>query len=73
MARVRRPIREIERNLLHDMYRSNGELWDVTLKDLRRDGRFQQLPENVQELDAGQRNTARRVRDFIARKQRGQV
>lgn len=74
MARPRRPIQEIERNLLYDMYRRNGGLWDVVLNDVRRDGRFQQLPENVRELyqDAGQRNAARRrVRNFIGRQQRG--
>jgi hypothetical protein len=74
MARVRRPIQEIERNLLYDMYRRNGGLWDVVLNDVRREVRFQHLPENVRELfqDAGQRNAARRrVRNFIGTEQRG--
>ena len=73
MARARRPIRELEGDILHDMYRRNGGMWDVILNDVRRDGRFQQLPQNVQEVytDGGQRTFARRrVRNFIAREQR---
>ena len=74
MPRFRRRFQAVERNLLYDMYRRNGALWDVILNDVRRDDRFQQLPENAQELyeDAGQRNVARRrVRNFIGREQRG--
>ncbi len=70
--RVRRNFQEVERNLLHNMYRQNGALWDVILNDMRRDERFPQLPENVRELyeDGGQRNAARRrIRNFIAREQ----
>jgi hypothetical protein len=47
MARPRRPIHEIERNLLHDMYRRHGALWDIVLNDVRRGPRFQQLAENM--------------------------
>jgi hypothetical protein len=73
MTCTRRPIHEIERNFLHNMYGRNGELWDVVLNNVRRE---QQLPENVRELyeDAARRNTVRRrVREFIVREQRGYV
>ena len=48
--RQREIIREVERNLLHDMYRRNGALWDVIVNDVRRYERFRQLPYNVQVL-----------------------
>ncbi len=66
-------MREVERNLLHEMYRRNGALWDVVINDVRRDERFQQLPNNVQGLygDVERRNAVRRrVREFIGREQR---
>ena len=66
-------MREVERNLLHDMYRRNGALWDVVVNDVRRDERFQQLPNNVQDLygNVERRNAVRRrVREFIGREQR---
>ena len=71
--RGRRLIREVERNLLHDMYRRNGPLWDVVINEVVRDERFQQLPADVRQLyeNAGERNAVRRrVRDFIGREQR---
>ncbi len=40
--RVRRNFQEVERNLLHNMYRQNGALWDVILNDMRRDESFPQ-------------------------------
>lgn len=48
--RLREVVREAERNLLHEMYRRNGALWDVVVNDVRRDERFQNLPDNVQGL-----------------------
>ena len=48
--RLREVVREAERNLLHKMYRRNGALWDVVVNDVRRDERFQNLPDNVQGL-----------------------
>ena len=33
--RVRRNFQEVERNLLHNMYRQNGAFWDVILNDMR--------------------------------------
>jgi hypothetical protein len=71
--RQRELVREVERNLLHEMYRRNGALWDVVINDVRRDERFQQLPNNVQDLygDVERRNAVRRrVREFIGREQR---
>ena len=69
---MRRNFYEVERNLLHSMYRRNGALWDVILNDMRRDERFPQLPENIRQLyeDGGQWNAARRrIRNFIGREQ----
>ena len=71
--RGRRLIREVERNLLHDMYRRNGALWDVVVNEVARDDRFDQLPADVRQLhqNARERNAVhRRVRDFIGREQR---
>jgi hypothetical protein len=36
--------------MLHEMYNRNGALWDVIVNDVRRDERFQQLPEDVRVL-----------------------
>ena len=73
MPCIRRPFSQTERNLLHDMYRRNGGLWDVIINDVRRDERFQQLPDNVQNLytNFGERAAVRRrVRTFVGREQR---
>ena len=69
----RRLIRQEEQNMLHEMYNRNGALWDVIVNDVRRDERFQQLPEDVRVLynNAAERAVVRRrVRDFIGREQR---
>jgi hypothetical protein len=69
----RRLICEAERNMLHEMYNRNGALWDVIVNDVRRDERFQQLPEDVPLLynNAADRHVVRRrVHDFIGREQR---
>ena len=50
MPRIRRPFSQTESNLLYDMYRRNGGLWDVIINDVRRGERLQQLPDNVQNL-----------------------
>ena len=66
-------IAAVERNLLYDLYRRNGALWDVVVNEVVRDERFQQLPADVRQLyqNAGERNAVRRrVRDFIGRQQR---
>ncbi len=62
--RVRRNFQEVERNLLHNMYRQNGALWDVILNDMRRDERFPQLPENVRQLYEMAGNGMQRVDAF---------
>lgn len=69
----RRLIRQEERNILHEMYNRNGALWDKIVNDVRRDERFQQLPEDVRVLynNAAEGPVVRRrVRDFIGREQR---
>ena len=61
-------ITAVERNLLYDLYRRNGALWDVVVNKIVRDERFQQLPRDVRQLyqNAGEQNAVRqRVRDFI--------
>ena len=66
-------LHEVERNMLHEMYNRNDAVWDVIVKDVRRDERFQQLPEHVRVLynNAAERAVVRRrVRDFIGRVQR---
>ena len=66
-------IAAVERNLLYDLYRRNGALWDVVVNEVVRDERFQQLPADVRQLyqNAGERNAVRRrVREFIGRQQR---
>ena len=66
-------LREDERNLLHDIYRRNGPLWDIIINHVRRDERFHQLPDNIQVLYPNvERGNAvrRRIRDFISREQR---
>jgi hypothetical protein len=55
------------------MYNRNGALWDKIVNDVRRDERFQQLPEDVRVLynNAAEGPVVRRrVRDFIGREQR---
>ena len=72
-CRGRLLIAAVERNLLYDLYRRNGALWDVVVNEVVRDERFQQLPADVRQLyqNAGERNAVRRrVRDFIGRQQR---
>ena len=64
---------EVERALIHEQYRRNGPVWDIVINDIARDERFINMPANVQELyaNARQRPAARRrIREFIARKQR---
>ncbi len=66
-------LHEVERNMLHEMYNRNDAVWDVIVKDVRRDERFQQLPEHVRVLynNVAERAVVRRrVRDFIGRVQR---
>ena len=48
--RGRRLIGAVERNLLYDMYRRNGALWDAVVNEVVRDERFQQLPADVRQL-----------------------
>ena len=45
-----RLIREVERNLLHNMYIRNGALWDVVINEVVRDKQFEQLPRDVRQL-----------------------
>ena len=66
-------IREVERNLVHDMYGRNDAHWDVVVNEVVRDDRFEQLPADVRQLyqNAGERKPVHRgVRDFIGREQR---